>query len=124
MSDYTLVVDGLEKAVDAHLAKYNNVLKLNADLNKALLKARKTPCEWCSDTTNTIESQDYEIEQLEKTIAASANVLVFHKDLTFSERWLKLRTDELDLLIDIKKEGSLSIDGEKRLKEILSGEVK
>ena len=34
-----------------------------------LYRARQTPCEWCVSTTNTLESQEAQIEQLTESRA-------------------------------------------------------
>ena len=39
-----------------------------AELQTQLRQARSTPCEWCVSTTNLIESQSAEIEELKEKI--------------------------------------------------------
>ena len=38
------------------------------DVKEQLNKARQTPCEWCASTTNILESQEAEIEELKESL--------------------------------------------------------
>jgi len=60
------------------------------DLNKKLVKARRTPCEWCSNTTYELEGLTHQLELSNNLIEAlEANIEDYKRIIKNLETELK-----------------------------------